>query len=260
MVHGGAGSRPWAEPGVGMEWVWPLLAAPFVGSLLGVLIVRLPRGRPVALVRSACDHCGVVLGPRDLVPLLSHAVLRGRCRACHAPIAARHWQVELAAVAVAVCVVLAGNGSVPAMWADCGLGWALLALAWIDWDSMRLPDALTLPLIPAGLFVTLWLDPEQATDHAIAAALGYAAFAGLAWAYRRLRGRDGLGGGDAKLLAALGAWVGLEGLPVVVLGAALAGLAIGLAMAARGRAVGAATAIPFGPCLAVAGFAARLHT
>ncbi len=241
-----------------MEWVWPLLAAPFVGSFLGVLIARLPQGRPVALSRSACERCGAVIGPRDLVPLLSHVVLRGRCRACRAPIAARHWLVELAAVAVAAWVALAGVG--PALWVDCGLGWALLALAWIDWESMRLPDALTLPLIPAGLFATLWLEPDQATGHAVAAALGYAAFRGLAWLYRRLRGREGLGGGDAKLLAALGAWVGLEGLPTVLLGGAVVGLAVAAGMALRGRAVGAATAIPFGPCLALAGFAVRLHT
>ena len=125
---------------------------------------------------------------------------------------------------------------------------------------MRLPDALTLPLILAGLFGTWWLEPDRATEHALAAALGWLAFRLVAMGYRRLRGRDGLGEGDAKLLAALGAWTGLDGLPGVVLGAALVGLAAVLVLRLRGWSIGAGTAIPFGPCLALAGWAVRLHT
>ena len=248
----------WGMPMPG-DWVWPLLSAPFIGSFLDVLIRRLPRGAPVGLVRSACERCGTRIAPRDLLPLVSHAALGGRCRSCGGRIAAQHWQVELAAIAVAGCAALP-DPAPGRLWVDCGLGWTLLALAWIDWDSMTLPDVLTLPLIPAGLVATLWLEPELTTGHAIAAALGYAAFAGLAWLYRRFRGREGLGQGDAKLLAALGAWTGLEGLPMVVLGAALAGLAVALVLGLRGRVMDAATPIPFGPCLALAGFAVRLHT
>lgn len=241
-----------------MGWVWPLLAAPFVGSFLGVLIARLPAGRPVAIARSACDHCGAVVLARDLVPLLSYVVLRGRCRSCRGRIAPRHWHVELAAVAVAASALVAGTAP-ERLWADCALGWTLLALAWIDRDSMTLPDVLTLPLIGAGLLATFSLEPEALTDHAVAAAVGYTALQGLAIAYRRLRGRDGLGAGDAKLLAALGAWVGLEDLPGVVLGAALAGLAAALLLSLGGRKMNAATAIPFGPCLALAGWVVRLR-
>lgn len=240
-----------------MDWIWPLLAAPFVGSFLGVLIARLPLGRSVVLGRSVCDHCGASIAAYDLLPLLSFAVLRGRCRRCAGPIAALHWQAELAATAVALSAVLAGDAT-PWLWLDCGFGWVLLALAWIDWHAMILPDVLTLPLIPAGLLATLWLDPERATDHALAAALGYTALRGLALLYRRVRGREGLGEGDAKLLAALGAWVGLEGLPTVVLGAALAGLAAAGIMWLRGGEMRATTAIPFGPFLALAGWAVRL--
>jgi leader peptidase (prepilin peptidase)/N-methyltransferase len=242
-----------------MDWVWPLLAAPFVGSFLGVLIARLPYGRPVVIARSACDRCGTTIMARDLMPLLSHVVLRGRCRSCSGRIAPRHWHVELAAVAIVVSALSAGT--VPGrLWLDCALGWTLLCLAWIDWDSMTLPNVLTLPLIGAGLLATFGFDRELLTNHAVAAALGYTAFQGLAIVYRRLRGRDGLGQGDAKLLAALGAWIGLEGLPGVVFGAALAGLAAALLLSLSGRKMDSATAIPFGPCLALAGWVARLHS
>lgn len=238
-------------------WAWPLLLAPFVGSFLGVLIRRLPRGEPVAFVRSRCEGCGHVLGPSELVPLLSHAALRGRCRTCRGPIGAFHPAVELAAAAVAGWAVLAASDQA-ALWVACALGWTLLALAWIDWEHLRLPDALTLPLVPAGLLETWWLDPDGTTDHALAAALGYTGFRAVELLYRRLRGREGLGQGDAKLAAAAGAWVGLDGLGPVVLVAALVGVAAGLLRAVRYPGT-LGTPIPFGPCLASAIWVVRLH-
>ncbi len=255
-----------------MDWLGPLLAAPFVGSLLGVLIVRLPVGRPVAVARSACEGCGHVLAARDLVPLLSFAALRGRCRFCGAPISWFHPAIEVAAVVVALWAIIAetygfcGRGAIwidririDRIWTDCALGWTLLALAWTDYRHMRLPDALTLPLIVAGLAVTAATAPDAAADHAAAAAAGYGAFRLIALGYARLRGREGLGGGDAKLLAAAGAWLGLSALPNVVLAAALLGIALVLAKAVRGQAVAATTAIPFGPCLAVSIWMAWLY-
>ncbi|HYH17479.1 MAG TPA: A24 family peptidase [Azospirillum sp.] len=145
--------------------------------------------------------------------------------------------------------------------AGCVLGWSLLAMSLIDAREHRLPDVLTLPLIPAGLAVTWWEVPDDAVllDHALAAVLGYSAFALLAAGYRRLRGRDGLGLGDAKLLAAAGAWVGLAGLPSVVLLAALSGLAVTLV---RGWVTGAAVhgvPLAFGPYLALAFWVVWLH-
>jgi len=231
----------------------PLLFAPFVGSFLGVLVRRLPLGMPVAMDRSHCEGCGAALAPRDLVPLISYAALRGRCRRCGRAIGRFHPAIELAALAVAAWAVWADPD---AAWPDCVLGWGLLALAWIDWDHMRLPDALTLPLIPAGLAVAWWEDPGLATDHATAAAAGYLLFRGIAWTYRRLRGREGLGQGDAKLLAVAGAWVGVAGLPWVLLGGALAGL---LLAAARGHKALAGAPVPFGPPLALALWIVRLH-
>lgn len=230
-------------------WAWALLAAPFAGSFLAVLVVRLPAGRRVGLARSACDRCGAVLGPAELVPLLSYALQRGRCRHCGGAIDPVHPAMELGCLAVAAWA--AGVQSGHALAAACVLGWLLLALAMADWRSYMLPDLLTLPLLLLGLAATAWRAPADLADHALATILGYALFRGLALAYRHLRGRDGLGHGDAKLLAAAGAWVGLLAVPWVMLLAALGGLALaGLAMAS-GRRIGLETAMPFGPSLAL---------
>jgi leader peptidase (prepilin peptidase) / N-methyltransferase len=179
-------------------------------------------------------------------------MLRGRCRVCGTRIAPFHLAVEAAAIGVAV-IAAATCPDGATLCCGCGLGWALLALAWVDWDTFMLPDALTLPLVLAGLAATAWLEAERLTDHAAAAALGYLLFRAVAWAYRRLRGRDGLGEGDAKLMAASGAWVGLAGLSSVLLGGALLTLAAGLVYALRkGEAVHATQRLPFGPGLCAA--------
>ena len=139
----------------------PLLLSPFIGSFLGVVIRRLPLGLPITLARSACEGCGHALPARDLVPLLSFTLLRGRCRFCRVGIARFHVWIELGVIGVAawVMTVTADPGT---LWADCVLGWSLLALAWIDWDHLRLPDALTLSLVALGLLATCWLDPDAA--------------------------------------------------------------------------------------------------
>ncbi|MDR3529059.1 MAG: prepilin peptidase [Rhodopila sp.] len=239
-------------------WLLPILAAPFVGSFLGVLIVRLPDRTPIVLARSACPHCGTRLSAIDLIPLASFLLLRGRCRHCRHPIGLFHPMVELAAVAVALWTALA----VPdpgRIWAGCGLGWTLLTLAWIDWTRFLLPDVLTLPLLLAGLALTSVWEPEALTDRCLAAVLAYSSFQGVAVVYRRLRGRDGLGGGDAKLIAAAGAWCGLAALPFVVLASAVLGLLAALGLALAGRDMTSRTPIPFGPCIALAFWLAWLH-
>ena len=136
------------------------------------------------------------------------------------------------------------------VWVGCGLGWALLCLGWIDWEQFRLPDALTLPLIIAGLLAAWVLDRGAVTDHAAAAMLGYAGLRLVNAVYLRLRNRDGLGAGDAKLFAACGAWVGLAPLPSVLLFAALAEIAIAVARGLAGEQLRATTRLPFGACLA----------
>lgn len=147
-------------------------------------------------------------------------------------------------------LVLAGN---------CLLGWVLLALAWIDWHSMRLPDRLTLPLLALGLLLTWLTDRDDLAAHLIGAIAGYASFALIGLSYRYLRGHEGLGRGDAKLLAAGGAWLGWEALPMTVLLATLLGLALALLRQVGGRQVTRRTVMPFGPMLALAIWLIRLY-
>jgi len=232
------------------DWFWAMLAAPFAGSLLGVLVRRLPRGEKVGLARSACETCKTPLGARDLVPLLSYVFLRGRCAYCAAPIGRFHPAMELGALAVPIWGMTVTQGA--SLGATCLLGWMLLALAVCDAQTFQLPDALTLPLLLFGLATTYGLEPQALTDHALATAIGYVAFRGIAGLYRRLRGRDGLGQGDAKLLAAGGAWLGLAAFPNVVLIAAISGLLLAALMALRGDRLNAQMRLPFGPALALA--------
>ncbi len=239
-----------------ITWWAPLLLAPFIGSFVGVLVRRLPAEQPILMGRSRCESCGHRLSPLELMPIASFFVWRGRCRECRARIAPMHLAVELAALAVAVSAVVFLSG--PVLWAGCVLGWTLLPLAWIDAEHFWLPDVLTLPLLAAGLLATWFLAPWAVTDHALAAALGYGLFRCLAAVYRRWRGFEGLGQGDAKLLAAGGAWLGLAALPAVLLTAAGVGLAIALGMRLAGRTVGRTTRLPLGTALAVAVWAVWL--
>jgi leader peptidase (prepilin peptidase)/N-methyltransferase len=204
------------------------------------------------LDRSCCDACRRPLTPRDLVPIGSYLMLRGRCRFCGARIAPFHLAVELAACGVALVAVLVCPDG-PTLGCGCVLGWVLLALAWIDWEHMILPDGLTLPLVLLGLGATLWLNPAALTNHAAAAALAYLLFRLIAWSYRRLRGRDGLGEGDAKLMAAAGAWVGIAALSGVLLGGAILTLVAAIIDAIRtGRGLNGAARLPLGPGLCLA--------
>jgi len=230
---------------------WALLVlAPFVGSFLGVVIRRLPEGRPIVRGRSCCERCGARLTPRDLVPLISWLVARGRCRHCGQPLGWFYPGVELAALAVAA-LALAVDG-VEQAWLDCLLGWWLLALGWIDARRWLLPDVLTLPLLVLGLALAAVFAPDDLADRAAAAALGYIALRLVAWVYQRLRHREGLGQGDAKLFAAAGAWLGIAALPQVILVAALVALMTALGLSLAGTRLRAHSALPFGPFLALA--------
>ena len=221
-----------------------------VGSFVGTVVTREPSGwRGLLLGRSCCAICGARLGARDLVPLWSWLARRGRCRHCGAPIGAFYPLVELAAA------VLGGTSlgllDPPTAWLAALLGWWLLALALIDLRSWLLPDVLTLPLIAAGLAAAAagLLPDATLTEAGLGAGAGYLALAAVGWVYRRWRDRDGLGLGDAKLLAAAGAWLGIERLPWVLLVAALLGLGLALT---RPQPVRAETPVPFGPPLALA--------
>ncbi len=239
------------------HWLWPLIAAPAIGSFLGVLALRLPAGKGVAWGRSACPHCATRLGLRDLVPVLSWAVQRGRCRHCGAALGWFYPAMELAALAVALWATLALPGSM--IWIGCLLGWWLLTLAAVDAREMILPDLLTLPLILAGLAVTYLVAPDRLAHHLAGAGAGFAVIAAIGYAYRRLRGRDGIGLGDAKLAAAAGAWVGWIGLPGVILIAALAGIAAVLLRGAADGRIEATRRIAFGPFVALATWVIWVH-
>ncbi len=240
------------EPALLANWLWPVLAAPFVGSFLGVVIRRLPDHRPFLLARSACDACGRRLSPLEMVPLVSWLALRGRCRTCRAPIGVFYPAVELAVLLVALTAASVDAADPTLLWAGCVLGWTLLTLGWIDWERFQLPDALTLPLVVAGLAATWMLDRPDIADHAAAAILGYTSLRLLNALYRRLRGHDGLGAGDAKLLAACGAWAGLTALGPVLLLGALIGIMLALVMRLAGRPLSRTMMLPFGACLALA--------
>lgn len=229
----------------------PILLGPFIGSFVSVLVVRLPRGERVAWDRSRCPSCGQTLGIADLIPLLSWALSRGRCRHCAAPIGALYPILEIVALGLAIWAAL----TVPAelVWPSCVLGWALLALAAIDTREFILPDVLTLPLCIAGLAVAGWLDGARIWEHVIGMVAGLAVFVAIALAYRTFRGREGLGLGDAKLFGAAGAWVSWTGLPGVLLWGCASALIFALHKRLTGTAVTGGYRIAFGAhlCLGI---------
>ncbi|MEQ1864331.1 MAG: A24 family peptidase, partial [Micropepsaceae bacterium] len=226
----------------------PVIAAPFVGSFLSVLVVRLPRCEDVVCARSHCLSCGRTLSPLELIPIASWFAQGGKCRACGASLGYLYPAMELGAIAVVLWAAAVVDGSLVAITA--ALGWALLALAAMDLRAFILADVLTLPLIAAGLGVAWWIEPAMLPWHVIGAALGFALMVGAAWGYRALRGREGLGFGDAKLMAVAGAWTGLEGVGTILLYGAALGLVLVAAMRIAGRPVDPETPIPFGAGLA----------
>jgi leader peptidase (prepilin peptidase)/N-methyltransferase len=225
------------------------------GSFIGLVSLRLPHGVAIINDRSRCASCGTQLAPRDLVPLLSFVAMRGSCRHCGAAIPLRYPAIEAAAVLIGV--VAAALFALTAAIAAALLGWWLLLLAILDAEHRWLPDVLTLPLVAAGLAATAWLAPGQLPAHAIGAAAGFTSLWLVATGFRWLRGRDGLGGGDAKLFAASGAWLGWEALPTTLFVAAATGLVAALWLHRRRR-LSATTELPFGVFLAVATWLAYL--
>lgn len=240
-------------------WFWPValgLLGALLGSFIATLVIRWPQDRSVVKGRSQCDACDAVLGPRDLVPLVSAAVARGRCRHCRAPIDPRHWQIELAALGIGAVAGLVVPG--PAGLAGAVFGWLLLALAALDIAEFWLPDRLTLALALSGVAAGLAGVEPPLVDRLIGGPVGFAALWLVGFSYKRLRGREGLGGGDPKLLGAIGLWLGWRMLPAVLLLAALTGLAFVLIGVVRGKAPKLDDRVPFGALLAIAAYPAWL--
>ncbi|MDC7807770.1 A24 family peptidase [Luteimonas sp BLCC-B24] len=246
-----------------------------VGSFLNVVILRLPRrmewqwkrdsreilGEPelydppppgIVVERSHCPHCGHQLSWYENIPVLSWVALRGKCRSCKAPISIQYPAVELLTMLLFVaCVWRFGFG-----WQGFGalvLTGFLVALSGIDIRTQLLPDSLTLPLMWLGLIAALDNLYMPAKPALLGAIVGYVSLWSVWWLFKQATGKDGMGHGDFKLLAALGAWCGLSGLLPIILISAVAGAIIGaLLLAVQGR--DRATPIPFGPYLAIAGW------
>jgi leader peptidase (prepilin peptidase)/N-methyltransferase len=222
-----------------------------VGSFLNVVIVRLPRGRSLVAPRSACPACGAAIAWHDNIPVLSFVLLRGRCRACDAPISWRYPAVELATAALfALAYARFGPGLDLAV--ALPLVSALIVITGIDLSHQIIPDVITLPGIAAGLAVALATGRVSWIDSGLGILVGGGVFWAILRASLLLTGREGMGGGDVKLGAMLGAFLGwkvvlLSIFLAVVLGGALAVALLSLRVAGR------KDPIPFGPFLAAGG-------
>lgn len=230
-----------------------------MGSFVALLAERLLRHEPVVLARSRCRSCGTDLSASDLVPVISYLLRRGRCRHCGARIPPLLLQAELVGAAMGVTAALSAADPARALLL-AGWMWALLGLALADLRGYRLPDVLVLAAAGLGLALVLAGDGTgwpPLTDRALWAALGSLAGGGsfwlIRWLYRCRTGRQGMGLGDVKLIAALGLVFGVERLPLVVLLAATSALALALLRAwQKGRSLNRLGFVPFGAALAMA--------
>jgi leader peptidase (prepilin peptidase)/N-methyltransferase len=268
-----------APPGIALTTLCWMLIGLIVGSFLNVVIHRIPvmlqretdnfiaieRDEPtpheghysLLFPRSACPACGHGLSVLDNIPLLSWVWLRGRCRYCRAPISARYPLVELLSALLSGWVIWRLGSDVNGL-AALLLVWILLALAFIDLDTQFLPDDLTLPLLWVGLLFNISAIFTPLTDAVLGAAAGYLVLWLVYWGYRLVTGKEGMGYGDFKLLAALGAWLGWMMLPLIVLLSSAVGAVVGvLLILLRGHQRD--KPIPFGPFLALAGVVALLY-
>jgi leader peptidase (prepilin peptidase)/N-methyltransferase len=235
------------------ESAWTALAfilGAAIGSFLATILVRWPQGRSVVAGRSKCDKCGATLEARDLVPILSWSLAKGRCRRCGTRIDRRHLAAEIGAAMIAVTAFIAHP--LPLALVTALLGWWLFLIAALDLEHHWLPDRLTWPLPGAGLVAAWGGFGPPLGDRAIGAAAGFASLFAIGALYRSVRGREGLGGGDPKLFAAIGAWLGWAQLPFVLLGAGLLGLVAVLLKTARGEAVAGTDRLPLGTLMALA--------
>ena len=249
-----------------------------VGSFLNVVIHRLPKmmdndwrsqcaelhGQATAdtevlslsVPRSRCPQCGHPITALENIPVISWLALRGKCSACRTPISPRYPIVEaLTCLLSTLAAVHFGFG-----WAAAGallLIWGLMALTFIDYDTQLLPDSITLPLLWAGLLLNLFGTYTDLQSAVVGAMAGYLSLWSVYWGFKLVTGKEGMGYGDFKLLAALGAWLGWQTLPLIILLSSLVGALLGIALIVltkRGRNV----PIPFGPYLATAGLIALI--
>jgi len=263
-------------------WVFvsgALLLGLIVGSFINVLVWRLPKmlerewraqahevlglpAEPVAAPynlmhpNSCCPRCNHPIRPWENIPLLSYVLLKGRCSSCHQPIGARYPITELACGLISA-VVAWHFGFGWAAGAVLLLSWGLLAMSLIDADHQLLPDVLVLPLLWLGLILNSFGVFVSLHDALWGAVAGYMSLWSVFWVFKLITGKDGMGHGDFKLLAMLGAWGGWQILPMTLLLSSLVGVMGGLILL-RLRKAHASTPMPFGPYLAIAGWIALL--
>lgn len=249
-----------------------------VGSFLNVVIHRLPKmmenewrnqcaelhgdapieNEPFSLIRprSRCPSCGHPISALENIPILSWLWLRGKCSDCQAPISLRYPIVEaVTGLCSAAAAAYFGYG-----WMLLGallLIWSLIALTFIDADTQLLPDSITLPLLWMGLCFNLFGVFADLSSAVLGAMVGYLSLWSVYWAFRLVTGKEGMGYGDFKLLAALGAWLGWQMLPLIILLSSLVGAAVGIVLIILAR-QGRHVPIPFGPYLAAAGLIALI--
>ena len=223
-----------------------------LGSFVATLALRWPAGRSV-LGRSQCDGCARPLSARDLVPLLSTLASRGRCRTCNAPIDPFHWRVELGSALIGAAALAIMPGTTGWLWAL--FGWLLLPLALLDARHFWLPDRLNLLLGATGLIVAGPMLCTSLIDRWAGAVVCGLTLAAIAEIYRRVRLKDGMGGGDPKLVAAIGAWLGWQALPLMLLLASLGGIVWALIVQRKGDRPLGERQIPFGVFICAAAFA-----
>ena len=249
-----------------------------VGSFLNVVVWRLPRmmerqwkaecnemlghaqtdTEPYNLIlpASTCPHCEHKIRPWENIPVISYLFLKGRCSQCKSAISIRYPVVEL--LTAALSLIVANQLGVGWMTlAALGLCWALIALTLIDLDHQLLPDSITLPLLWAGLILN-YFSVLTSLEHALwGAVAGYLILWSVYWLFKVATGKEGMGYGDFKLLAALGAWMGWQSLPLIIILSSFVGAAVGISLILfRGRDYN--LPIPFGPYLAIAGFVVLL--
>jgi len=231
--------------------IYVALLGLIIGSYLNVLIHRLPLGISTVTPRSRCPGCGEVVAARDNIPILSYLLLRGRCRHCKTEISARYPMIEALTALLFVACYWQFDVSVELL---AGLFFcaAMVALAAIDAEHFLLPDKITLPGIALGLLLSRWLYWSGWRSALLGALLGGGLLWALAEGWYRLRGEEGMGLGDVKMLAMLGAFLGWKGMLVALFFASVSGSAVGLAMIAGGRG-GMKSKLPFGSFLALGG-------
>lgn len=247
-----------------------------IGSFLNVVIHRLPRmmerdwaaqcaelrgeavpdSEPFSIVRprSRCPHCGHQIGALENIPLLSYVILGGRCKGCGKRISWRYPLVEALTAAMFGFAAWHFGLGVPAVAAMLFVA-AMIALTFIDFDSQLLPDSITLPLLWAGLLLNVFATFTDLTSAVWGAVAGYLTLWSVYWLFKLTTGKEGMGYGDFKLLAAIGAWLGWQVLPLTILLSSLVGALVGIGLIVLAR-HGRNVPIPFGPYLAAAGIVA----